>query len=161
MEFSHINAIRYIVPHKPQYVDWIIYKILQYSSALKSQGTWSLERTNWLQHVVALQDLLEAHQQVQWAAHQPTPNCHLIDFQLYDDAIRFKFHCEISTHWGRLMCCPLYQWGFPTTVLQNDVCFSTNQQLFCHFTKECMSDNHFTDHFSVPRWSHIWTVSFV
>ena len=47
---------------------------------------------------------------VQWAAHQPTPNCqiYLINFQLYCDAIRFKFYCEILTYWGRLMCCPLY-----------------------------------------------------
>ena len=37
---------------------------------------------------------------VLWAAHQPTPNCqiYVIDFQLYDDAIRFKFCCDILTH---------------------------------------------------------------
>ena len=48
---------------------------------------------------------------VQWAAHQPTPNCqiYLINFQLYYDEIRFKFHCEILTHWGTLRCCPLYK----------------------------------------------------
>ena len=50
------------------------------------------------------------HFDVQWAAHQPTPNCQicLINFQLYNHAIRFKFHCEILTHSSRFMCCPLY-----------------------------------------------------
>ena len=47
---------------------------------------------------------------VQWAAHQPNPNCqiYLIDFQQYYRVKKFKFYCEILTHCGRLMCCPPY-----------------------------------------------------
>ena len=47
-----------------------------------------------------------------WVLGTPnsTPDCqiYLIDFQLYADVIRFKFRCEILTHWSRLMCWPLY-----------------------------------------------------
>ena len=48
---------------------------------------------------------------VRWAAYQPTPNCqiYLIVFQLYYDAIGFKFYSEMFTHWGRLICCPMYR----------------------------------------------------
>ena len=55
---------------------------------------------------------------VQWAAHQPTPYCqiYLINFQLYYDVIRFKFHCEILTHWGRLRGLGYIQDGFLVSI---------------------------------------------
>ena len=48
---------------------------------------------------------------VQWTAHRPTPNCHiyLIDIQL--GILQFV------THWGRLMCCPLYLLYYHTIFL--------------------------------------------
>ena len=42
---------------------------------------------------------------VQWAAHQSIRNrqIYLIDFQLHNQVIRFKFYCEILIYWGRLI----------------------------------------------------------
>ena len=59
----------------------------------------------------------------------------MIDFQLYADAIRFKFYCEILTHWGSLMCCPLYN-GLQIVVPGLSVCLCIFSMFVNALTKQ-------------------------